>query len=465
MHIRKYVKWRQIENGSVLFNTQTGDWLTLNKNATFIFLQRYVNYNPMESIAENLVMKYPASDFDVLLEDVKETLQQLESSAFFSSNDDDRGFINLIIPPYYLETLNIKVTNSCNLSCKHCLEGNIQNKNELPFEQMVAIIDDACSMGANEIVLTGGEPFMRDDIVALINYIDSLQMKATIFTNGTMVSESFFESVKGKNVFMRVSLEGATEAVHDSIRGTGSYAKATKTMQLCKDYKIPLGVAITVNSTNFDTYKDIIELAHSYGAVEIEASDVIDMGYASENRNLLLNEEQLVQLRIETLFMMTRDQALARGMGVTRPEYLIDTKTHKSRLTSKCCNAGIANCVVDTNGDIYPCLMFVGIPEFVCGNTKKTPFRDIWWDNSVLSQFRNMRMGDISECAKCDIAEECAGGCRAKAYLKSNDLLGSVDKTYCNVTRRALNLFKESGLAIRVQEVQNALLRSEGKDA
>lgn len=151
--------------------------------------------------------------------------------------------------------------------------------------------------------------------------------------------------------------------------------------------------------------------------------------------------------------------------GVTRPEYLIDTKTHKSRLTSKCCNAGIANCVVDTNGDIYPCLMFVGIPEFVCGNTKKTPFRDIWWDNSVLSQFRNMRMGDISECAKCDIAEECAGGCRAKAYLKSNDLLGSVDKTYCNVTRRALNLFKESELAIRVQEVQNALLRSEGKDA
>ena len=98
MHIRKYVKWRQIENGSVLFNTQTGDWLTLNKNATFIFLQRYVNYNPMENIAENLVMKYPASDFDVLLEDVKETLQQLESSAFFSSNDDDRGFINLIIP-------------------------------------------------------------------------------------------------------------------------------------------------------------------------------------------------------------------------------------------------------------------------------------------------------------------------------------------------------------------------------
>ena len=54
MHIRKYVKWRQIENGSVLFNTQTGDWLTLNKNATFIFLQRYVNYNPMESIAEKL---------------------------------------------------------------------------------------------------------------------------------------------------------------------------------------------------------------------------------------------------------------------------------------------------------------------------------------------------------------------------------------------------------------------------
>ena len=56
-------------------------------------------------------------------------------------------------------------------------------------------------------------------------------------------------------------------------------------------------------------------------------------------------------------------------------------------------------------------------------------------------------------------------GCRAKAYLKSNDLLGSVDKTYCNVTRRALNLFKESELAVRVQEVQNALLRSEGKDA
>lgn len=463
MHIRKYVKWKQVDGGSMLTNTKTGDWMSLNSNATFIFLQRFVNQNPPRTIAENLKMKYPEAELDVLLNDVNRTLAGFEESVFFSLDENDRGFINLIIPPHYLDTLNIKITNDCNLKCKHCLEAKREIKKGLTFEQIAKLIDDASCLGANEIVLTGGEPFMRDDIVKIIELIDSLQMKTTIFTNGTIIPDSFFTDVKGMNVFIRVSLEGAAPEINDAIRGAGSFSATISTMKRCNENGIPFGVAITVNALNFSTYKDVIMLAHQYHAVEIEASDVINMGNASDNQHLLLSEDQLVQLRIEMLALMVNNSALRRGMGMNRPEYSLNVHSKNSRLLRKCCNAGISSCVVDTNGDVYPCLMFVDEIEYNCGNVNAMPFRDIWWECSVLDIFRNLHIGDVSTCATCDLVEECAGGCRAIAYAKTKDILAPVDETYCNVTRRALEIFKRTELAEQVRMVQERILSNDNE--
>ena len=264
--------------------------------------------------------------------------------------------------------------------------------------------------------------------------------------------------MKDKNVFIRVSLEGPNAEINDNIRGQGSFAATIDTMRRCKENGIRLGVAITVTSSNFNTYKDVIALAHKYGAEEIEASDIIDMGNASLNRELLLTEDQLVQLRIETLAMMETDPALTRGRGLDRPEYDPSFNRRESRLASKCCNAGIANCVIDTNGDVYPCLMFVDKPEFICGNISEVPFRDLWWGCSVFDRFRNLYMKDIPTCASCEMVEECAGGCRAIAYLRSGNLLGPTDKTYCAVTKRAVALFKQSELAEKVKLTQEKIL-------
>ena len=93
-------------------------------------------------------------------------------------------------------------------------------------------------------------------------------------------------------------------------------------------------------------------------------------------------------------------------------------------------------CYICSNGDVYPCTLFKSFEEFKAGNIKEDLLYNIWRSSEVFNKLRNLKIADIESCNGCECFNLCPGGCRAKAYMYSNDLLGPSDSLTCSISRK-----------------------------
>lgn len=145
-----------------------------------------------------------------------------------------------------------KVTSRCTLDCSHCPWHDNRNQ-DLSTERWLGIIDEVHELGALTIVFEGGEPVLRQDLQQLILYArQQKKMDTIVITNGTLplkglTPDNFWFSIEG------------TEALHDQIRGPGSYGKMLPQLAHCKEQGFHALAALTLSSTNFQAIEEIIE--------------------------------------------------------------------------------------------------------------------------------------------------------------------------------------------------------------
>jgi radical SAM protein with 4Fe4S-binding SPASM domain len=90
------------------------------------------------------------------------------------------------------------------------------------------------------------------------------------------------------------------------------------------------------------------------------------------------------------------------------------------------CTAGITNCGVQSDGTVFPCgIISARVPGLECGSLADQSFSEIWSTSPVLKQFRTLRLEDLDErCQSCTVSNICGGGCRSRAYILNNSILG-----------------------------------------
>ena len=92
--------------------------------------------------------------------------------------------------------ITIAITGKCNLACKHCFYADEMRKNDdLPTDRWLAFIKECGDANVMTIGLTGGEPFLRNDIFEIIDAIVKNRMRFTILTNGTLVTEEIAKQI------------------------------------------------------------------------------------------------------------------------------------------------------------------------------------------------------------------------------------------------------------------------------
>ena len=125
-----------------------------------------------------------------------------------------------------------EVTYACNLSCIHCVSDSGRKKpGELTTEQCLQVIDTMSAMKVFQFNIGGGEPFMREDFPDLMDYSHEKGIVTCISTNGTLIDDEVAGRLAHKLVYMQVSLDGATPASNDAIRGKGSFRKALNALE------------------------------------------------------------------------------------------------------------------------------------------------------------------------------------------------------------------------------------------
>lgn len=143
-------------------------------------------------------------------------------------------------------------TSACNLHCTGCWAAEYGNKLNLSFDEIDSIITQGKEMGVYFYIYTGGEPLVRkNDLIAICHKHNDCMFLT--FTNGTLIDDDFTEAMlEMGNLLPALSVEGF-ESSTDARRGSGTYHKVVRAMNLLKEKRLPFGISCCYTAQNVDS--------------------------------------------------------------------------------------------------------------------------------------------------------------------------------------------------------------------
>jgi mycofactocin biosynthetic radical S-adenosylmethionine protein MftC len=313
--------------------------------------------------------------------------------------------------------LTWELTYACNLACVHCLSSSgRRDPRELSTAECMAVIDELERMQVFYVNVGGGEPTVRRDFWELVDYAVGHHVGVKFSTNGSRITPSVASRIAATDyVDVQVSLDGATAAVNDRIRGRGSYATAVGAMENLAEAGFAgfkLSVVVTrENVTQLDSFK---ELADRFGA-QLRLTRLRPSGRGAEVWDELHPTGAQQRVLYEWL--------LAHGESVLTGDSFFHLGGYGSALPGlNLCGAGRVVCLIDPIGDVYAC-PFVIHDEFLAGNVREAGgFTRVWRESDLFRELREPQ--HAGACASCGLFDKCRGGCMAAKFFTGLPLAG-----------------------------------------
>jgi radical SAM protein with 4Fe4S-binding SPASM domain len=308
-----------------------------------------------------------------------------------------------------------EVTSACNLHCSYCRASATPapGKDELTREEALSFIDEV-SPFATMIILSGGEPLLRPDIFELASHASGKGIRVALATNGTLLSREIAETIAGSGISrVSISLDGASQKIHDASRGKGTFLRTLAGIEMLKGH-VPFQINMTITKDNFREVKAMMDLAESSGAVALHLFFLVPTGRGSEDDQIAPQvEEDLLSWvageggRRSIEVKVTCAPQLARFAG-TRPG--------GKALAGSSCLAGTGFVFISRRGDVSPC----GYLPVIAGNIRERSFAEIWKESPLFLELRERKLK--GKCGRCSYQRIC-GGCRARAYAYTGDFM------------------------------------------
>jgi heme b synthase len=318
-----------------------------------------------------------------------------------------------------------ETTRNCNLNCVHCRAAATCGpySGELDTDASFKLLDDIAQVAKPIIILTGGEPLLRDDIFHIAKYGHDKGMRMVMAPNGLLVTPEIAKQMVESGIQrISVSLDGSDAHSHDNFRGvSGAYEGALMGIQNAKAAGIEFQINTTITKTNMDQIPKILALAESLGAAAHHifllvptgrGKYIVDQAINAKEYEQTLNwfydqrEKTSLQLKATCAphyYRILRQRARAEGKTVTFESHGLDAVTRG-------CLAGTGFCFISHRGIVQPC----GFLDLDCGDVTQQSFGEIWKKSK---HFKNLR--DVSalenKCGYCEYRRVC-GGCRARAF-------------------------------------------------
>ena len=405
---------QQQRNGVyLLIDPASPNWASMNAPGAAI-IRRCDGHNTLKEIADSVSGTSGVSAADV---------------ALFVNEAAEAGFIatapNLTpaykgraeaIAPAKLEELWINTNNSCPLSCRHCLvDGGTEHVSPMTTAEIQRLVDEAIGLGAKRIYFTGGEPFLRKDLLQLVEYVAE-RMQLVVLTSGVLITKEIAERIKAianGNLLFQVSLEGPDAQTNDAIRGKGNFELAVRGIKTLVDAGLPPVVTTTITRLNYDKATRTTRFLASLGVKDHHILWLHARGRMRDNAaELLLSGEEVAGVMKEL-----RQTVAGMNIIVDNTESLAVRVRGRRGRKNDLCNSGYSVLNVNTDGHVYPCAALCGADGFDCGSIKEKSLRDIWMESATTKWIRNNSVQKRVGCNSCYLKFFCGGGCYAQAYF------------------------------------------------
>ncbi|MBF0623228.1 MAG: radical SAM protein [Magnetococcales bacterium] len=328
------------------------------------------------------------------------------------------------------------VTRRCNLDCLHCYSASSDRQygGELTTAESLALLDDLKACRVPSLILSGGEPLLRPDLLDLAGKAKSLGLHLGLSSNGTLLSPALAEGVARAGFdYVGISLDGM-EANHDRIRGrAGAFRQALTGLRACRDHGVKVGLRFTLTGQTVADLEPLLALATAEGVDRIYLSHLNFAGRAGANRQEAPDAAATrgVMERIFALAWADRISGAAREfvsgnndadgpfllqwLENHHPDLARDARERLRRWGGNASGVGIAN--IDNRGFVHPDIFWWHHP---LGNVRETPFARIWWDEGardpLLAGLRLRPRPLQGRCARCSHLDICGGNTRVRAW-------------------------------------------------
>jgi mycofactocin radical SAM maturase len=306
--------------------------------------------------------------------------------------------------------LTWELTYACNLSCAHCLSSSgRRDPDELSTAQCEAVIDELQRMQVFYVNIGGGEPTIRPDFWHLLEYAVNHDVGVKFSTNGVRITPeraTFLASTEYVDV--QISLDGATAAVNDYVRGPGSYEMAINALSNLKaagfkDAKI----SVVVTRQNLEQLDEFKALADQFGAT-LRLTRLRPSGRGADVWDELhpLPEQQ------RTLY----DWLMANGEDVLTGDSFFHLAAFGEALPGlNLCGAGRVVCLIDPVGAVYACPFAIHDNFYAGSIITDGGFERVWQNSELFNELRSPQTSGA--CTSCEFFDSCRGGCMAAKFF------------------------------------------------
>ena len=249
------------------------------------------------------------------------------------------------------------ILTQCNLKCRHCYINKDQHGDAMldkdQIESVLTLFAEK-SPGA-QVIFLGGEPTLHPDLPFAIKKARSLGYASiTIDTNGYLFHDILSKVSPDELDFLSFSLDGATEAVNDSIRGQGSYRTCLEGIQKAVSMGFSTSLIYTVSALNFHELKEMPPLLSRLGIREffIQVIGIRGKSAESSGKNLQITRDTWL-----STVPSVAERVAASGIGVTYPKVFLDKGD-----VFECAGCVADNYFIFPNGRVYRCPLCEDFP-------------------------------------------------------------------------------------------------------
>jgi radical SAM protein len=333
---------------------------------------------------------------------------------------DDRPFIAIW-----------EITQACDLVCEHCraCAQPLRDQGELTTDEGYALLQRFADARVPLVVLTGGDPAKRPDLVKLVKYGRDAGLHMALTPSATpLVTRELIDELVGAGLErLAVSIDGPDPATHDKFRGvSGSFEHALRILHRARDAGLRTQVNTTVHAGSIGRLSEMADLVSELGSVLWSVFYVVPTGRAEAS---MLPSADAVEKSMHELAAIAAMAPFA-VKTTAAPHYrrvLIErSKNGAGRMRpgvhgekSERINDGRGFLFVSHRGDIYPS----GFLPLSCGNVRISDPIDVYRTHPVFQELRDSS-SLTGKCSACAYRNVC-GGSRARAYALTGSIVAS----------------------------------------
>lgn len=327
----------------------------------------------------------------------------------------------------------------CNLTCKHCysISADKDFAGELSTSEVYGVMDDLRGFGVPVLILSGGEPLLREDIYDIARRAKEKGFYVGLSTNGTLIDESNIERIAAIGFdYVGISLDGLRET-HDVFRRKeGAFDASLHGVKLCRDAGIKIGVRFTLTQDNAKDLPALLKLVDDEGIDKFYLSHLNYAGRGNKNRGhdafLETTRNAMdflfdacwenIQNGVEKEFVTGNNDAdgvyLLQWVRRRFPEREAALRAKLAQWGGNSSGVNVAN--IDNLGNVHPDTFWW---HHNLGNVRDRPFSEIWCDTSdpLMAGLKAVPRVIKGRCGECSYFDVCGGNTRVRALQLTDD--------------------------------------------